>query len=241
MKKNNPKIILGIFSILVGIFIATQIKMQLEIYSPVTIKTLQATKAEIQSVNNEIAELNKIISIREDELSLLESIAMGDDNIIDILEKDIKSNKVHSGQTAVQGPGIIITMEDNKEERFAGYDVNDDIIHDIDLLNILNDLKIAGAEAISINDERVVSSSEIKCAGPTIRINGRSVGTPFKIKVIGDPKLLFASVYAPYTYGDILKSVYRIGFEITIEDSIFIPAYRNVINFKYAKPLGEGD
>lgn len=241
MKKDNPKIVLGLFSVLIGIFVATQIKMQLEIHTPVTIKTIQGTKAEIQAVSNEIAELNKIITIREEELSLLESIAMGDDNIIDILLNDIKSNKVHSGQTAIKGPGIIITMEDNQEERFAGYDINGDLIHDMDLLNILNDLRIAGAEGISINDERVVASSEIKCAGPVVRINGRSSGSPFVIKAIGDPKLLYASVNAPNTHGDILKTVYKIGFEITSEDSIIIPAYTRVTNFKYAKPLGEGD
>lgn len=241
MKKDNPKIILTLFSIIVGIFIATQIKMKLETYAPVTIKSLQATKAEIVSINNEISELNKIIKVKEEELQLLENIAKGDDNIIDILLKDIEYNKVHSGQRALKGPGIVITMYDNPEERIVGFDINDDVIHDIDILNVLNDLRIAGAEAISINGERVLSTSEIKCGGPIIRINGRSSGTPFTIKAIGDPKLLYASVIAPGTYGDILKNVYQIGFEAEVQDSIVIPAYRGIYNFKYAKPIGEGD
>lgn len=241
MKKNNPKIIITLFSIIIGIFIATQVKMGLEIYAPVTIKSLQITKTEIVTINNEVSELNKIIKVKEEELNLLENIAKGDDNIIDIFLQDIKSNKMLSGQTSLNGPGIIIKMYDNPEERIIGFDLNDDIIHDFDILNILNDLKIAEAEAISINDERVVSTSEIKCAGPTIRINGRSSATPFIIKVIGDPKLLYASVNAPGTNGDILKNVYQIGFETTIEDSIFIPAFTRVFNYKYAKPLGKGD
>ncbi len=240
VKKNNPKIILTLFSIIVGIFIATQIKMKLEIYAPVTVKSLQMTKAEIASINNKISELNKIIKLKEEELELLENIAKGDDNIIDILQQDIKYNKLHSGQTSLKGPGIIITMYDNPEDRTIGFDLNDDVIHDIDILNIINDLRIAGAEAISINGERVIATSEIKCAGPTIRINGRSSATPFVIKAIGDPKLLYASVNAPGTYGDILK-IYDIGFETTVEDSLFIPAYTGVFNFKYAKPLGKGD
>ncbi len=241
MKKDNPKIILTLFSIIVGIFIATQIKMKLETYAPVTLKSLQATKAEIVSINNEISELNKMINVKEEELQLLENIAKGDDNIIDILLKDIEYNKVHSGQTALKGPGIVITMYDNPEERVVGFDINDDVIHDVDILNILNDLRIAGAEAISINDERVLSTSEIKCGGPIIRINGRSSGTPFIIKAIGDPKLLYASVIAPGTYGDILKNVYQIGFEAEVQDSIVIPAYTGIFNFRYAKPIGEGD
>lgn len=241
MKKNNPKIIITLFSIIIGIFIATQVKMGLEIYAPVTIKSLQITKAEIVAINNEVSELNKIIKAKEEELNLLENIAKGDDNIIDIFLQDIKLNKMLSGQTSLNGPGIVIKMYDNPEERMVGFDLNDDIIHDADILNILNDLKIAGAEAISVNDERVIATSEIKCAGPTIRINGRSSATPFVIKVIGDPKLLYAAVNAPGTYGDLLKSVYQIGFETTIEDSISIPAFTRIFNYKYAKPLGKGD
>lgn len=241
MKKDNPKIVLMFFSIIIGIFIATQIKMKLEIYAPVTVKSLQMTKAEIVSINNEISELNKVIKQKEEELKLLENIAQGDDNIIDILIEDIKHNKFHSGRTDLTGPGITITMYDNPEERVVGFDINDDVIHDVDILHILNDLKIAGAEAISINGERVLSTSEIKCGGPTIRVNGRSSATPFVIKAIGDPKLLYASVSAPNTYGDILKNLYNIGFEVESEDYIKIPAFRGTMNFRYAKPVGKGD
>lgn len=241
MKRDNPKVILTLFSVIVGIFIATQIKMKLEIYAPATLKSLQTTKAEILAINNEISELNKTIKIKEEELRVLENIAKGDDNIIDILLQDIKNNKLHSGQTSLKGPGIVITMYDNPEERTMGFDLNDDVIHDSDILNILNDLRIAGAEAISINGERVLSTSEIKCGGPIIRINGRSSGTPFVIKAIGDPKLLYASVIAPGTNGDILKNVYQIGFEATLEDSVVVPAYTRAFNFRYAKPLGKGD
>ncbi len=65
----------------------------------------------------------------------------------------------------MEGPGISIKMYDNPDSQIVGLDINDDVIHDVDILNILNDLKIAGAEAISINGERVVSNSEIKCGG----------------------------------------------------------------------------
>lgn len=241
VKKENPKIILGIFSVIIGIFVATQIKMNLETYAPVTIKSLQNTKTEIIAINNEISELNKVIKVKEEELKLLENIAKGDDNIIDVLVEDIKYNKIHSGLSPLEGPGIKIIMYDNPEERDLGFNLNDDLIHDIDILTIINDLRIAGAEAISINGERVVSNSEIKCAGPTIRINGRSSGTPFVLKAIGDPALLHASVNAPGTYGDILKNVYQVGFETSIEDLISIPAYSKVLYFRYAKPVGKGD
>lgn len=240
MKSQNPKIILTLFSIMIGIFISTQIKMKLETITPVTVRTLQSMKDEINSLKNEIAELNNTLKVKQEQLAILENIAKGDDNIINVLLDDIKHNKILAGKTALEGPGIIIKMYDNPEERPFGYDLNEDVIHDVDILNIINDLRRAGAEAISVNNERVVATSEIKCGGPIIRINGRSSATPFIIKAIGDPKVLYAAVNAPGTYGDLLK-IYNIGFETTIEDSIYIPAYNGDFEFRYAKPVGEDD
>lgn len=241
MKRNKPKIVLTFFSILLGIFIAMQMKMEVQSYAPVTIKSLQITKNEIDSIQKEISELDEIIKNKEEELRILENISKGDDNIINILLEDMKINKVHSGESDLTGPGIVIEMYDNQEKRDWWFDVNNDVIHDVDILNVLNDLRIAGAEAISINGERVLSTSEVKCGGPIIRINGNSSGAPFVIKAIGDPKLLMASVSAPGTNGDILKNVYYKGFDVRVEDSVTIPAYKGVFDFKYAKPLGEGD
>jgi uncharacterized protein YlxW (UPF0749 family) len=241
MKNNNPKIILTLFSIFIGILIATQMKLKVESIAPVTLKSIQDAKTEINSINNEILELDKLIKQKEDELEILENISMGDKNIVDILNEDIKLNMAASGRLALEGPGIRITMYDNMDSEIIGFDINDDVIHDVDILNILNDLKIAGAEAISINNQRIISTSEIKCAGPVIRINGRSIGTPFVIKAIGDPKVLMASVNAPGTYGDTLKSVYLIGFEPEMVDKVTIPAYKVDLSYTYARPVGEGD
>lgn len=241
MKINSPKIIITIFSLVLGIFIAMQIKLNLETHSPITISSLQLAKGQIENTKKEIIELEKIEKNKQEELNVLENISKGDDNIIDILSLDLEKNKIYSGFSELEGPGIEITMYDNQEKRDWWFDINDDVIHDVDILNILNDLKIAGAEAISLNGERVMSTSEIKCGGPTIRINDRSSATPFVIKAIGDTKLLKAAVSASGTNGDILKNVYRKGFEVVSKDKVTISAYKGEIDFKYAKPLGEGD
>ena len=240
MKKFNPSLTIAIFSFLVGLLIATQMKLNVESYVPATLKSIQTMKSEINSVNNEIAQLNRDIKSKEEELLILENISKGDENIIDLLSADLRYNKTRSGYTSVEGPGIEIIMYDNLNEEIMGFDINDDVIHDVDVLNILNDLKVSGAEAISINGQRVLSSSEIKCAGPVLRINDVRIGTPFVIRAIGDPKVLMASVNAPDTYGDTLKYVYYIGFETVIKDKLLIPAYKGLFNFNYAKDKGEG-
>lgn len=241
MKKNNPKIILTLFSVIIGVLLSVQMKLKVESIAPVTIKSIQETKNEINIINNEIFELDKLVKQKEEELELLKNIEHGDKNIVDILKEDLDLNKLISGSTSMEGPGIRITMYDNMSSDIVGFDINDDVIHDVDILNILNDLKIAGAEAISINDQRVVSTSEIKCVGPVVRINHKSIGTPFVIKAIGDPKILMASVNAPGTYGDTLKSVFQIGFEPEVEDKLIIPAYNGNFTYTYAKPVGVGE
>lgn len=241
MKKNNPKIVLTLFSIIIGIFISAQMKSNVESYAPVTIKSIQDTKVEINKIKIEIEELNKIEKEKIKDFETLENLSLGDENIVDVLNKDIEFNMGRSGHSDLQGPGIRITMYDNPSNQVVGFSVSDDIIHDVDILNILNDLRVAGAEAISINDERVISSSEIKCGGPIIKLNQKSLGTPFIIKAIGDPKLLMAAVNAPGTYGDILKTVYKIGFEPQSEDKVLIKSYSGRFSFKYAKPKREGD
>jgi len=241
MMNKKAKIVLVAASILIGIFISILMKENIEYYTPVTLSSIQNTKDEIKSINNEIEQLRELIDEKEEELEIIDNIFQNEENIIDKLLEDKKYNKSKSGYTQVEGPGISIKMFDNPEDWVVGWDINDDIIHDVDILNILNDLRVAGAEAISVNGERVLANSEIKCRGPVVRINGKTFGTPFIIEAIGDPKILMASVNAPGTYGETLKSVYDIGFEPEVKDKISILGYSGNFNFKYAKPKGEGD
>ena len=75
-----------------------------------------------------------------------------------------------SGQTAVKGPGVIVTLDDSKK-MVKNDDPNLYLIHDEDMLKVINELRAAGAEAISINGQRLTGNSEIRCAGPTISVS----------------------------------------------------------------------
>lgn len=86
--KNKNKFIIGIFSIIIGITIAIQLKANVEAYVPATIQSIQDTLKEIDIVKSEINELNKIIEEREEELKTLEQIAEGDENIIEVLNSE---------------------------------------------------------------------------------------------------------------------------------------------------------
>ncbi len=241
MKKWNPKLMILVSSAIIGLFIANGMRLNLDLITPVTVKSIISAKNELSAAKLEVEDLEELIEQKSSELKTLENIASGEENIIDIIESDLKLNKAKAGYTKLEGPGIEIIMFDNLllDNNVISY--NDDIIHDVDILNIINDLKVAGAEAISINEERLTSSSEIKCGGPIIRVNGRSLGAPFTIKAIGDPKVLMAAVNAPGTYGETLKTIYGIGLEPYIVDKLIIPSYKGIFALNYAKPMEEGD
>lgn len=239
--KTNPKIILLVFSVIIGVFIAMQVETNVLADESVPLKPIETYVFQIEDAKEEIERLNNAIEEKKEELNLLMDKDNKDENLINLLEDDIQKNKISSGFSDMIGPGIEITMYDNIDSDIIGVDVNDDIIHDIDILNILNDLKIAGAEAISINNQRVIATTEIKCGGPIIRINGKSFAIPFVIQAIGEPSQLMASVTAPGTYGDILKNVYKLYFEPEINEEVIIPSYDGNLRYNYAKPMKEGE
>ena len=108
------------------------------------------------------------------------------------------------------------------------------MVHDVDVLAVINELKNAGAEAISINDQRLVPTTGITCGGNIIDINDEKVGAPFTIKAIGLPEQL-AALERPGGYLNLLKEKYSIVAELKREKSITIPKYTGVINFKFAQ------
>lgn len=241
MKINRTNLVVFGLSIALGIILAIQLKLKVPEMIPVTLKSIESTKSEINAINKEIEELKIMIKDKEEKIAVYESIIDGNENIADLLREELEKTKAVAGYKTVKGPGIIVKMTDNMDENAYGQAFDLDLIHDVDVLRIINDLRVAGAEAISINGQRVLAFSEIKCGGPIIRINGRSVGTPIYIRAVGDPQILSAAINAPNTYGYALKHVSQINIETSTEDEITIPAYSGMFELRYAKPVREGD
>ena len=93
----------------------------------------------------------------------------------------IERMKLLAGTTDVEGEGVEIILDDSNIPKKAGENPNLYIIHDEDLLRVLNELRAAGAEAISINAQRIIAMSEIRCAGPTVSVNNVRSAPPYVI------------------------------------------------------------
>jgi len=131
------------------------------------------------------------------------------------------------GKTDVEGEGIIININETNSEEVEK-------ITSDDLLLIVNALKLAGAEAISINDERIINMSDIVYidAAGVIRVNGERILAPYSIKAIGDSSYLESSLTGN---GGVVDDMKKKGQDVTIqkENNVRISKYNGDIETKY--------
>ncbi|MGS5514967.1 DUF881 domain-containing protein [Clostridioides difficile] len=211
MKKKM--IILGAF--ILGIFISTYIKSLDPNKVYITLSQTENIESEIENTKKEIKHLKEVLKSNKKTLNeYKEAKENGNESVQTLMKRELEEVKELSGYSTVTGPGITVTMKDSDRELKDGQNPNDLIIHDIDILRVLNDLKKAGAKAISINGERVLSTSKIKCSGATITVNDTTYGQPFIIKAIGDIDLLSAAINSPESYAKSLKEIYGINIKI---------------------------
>ena len=120
----------------------------------------------------------------------------------------------------------------------AGENPNLYVIHDDDILRVINELRAAGAEAISINGQRLVGTSEIRCAGPTLSVNNVRSAAPFEIHAIGDKTTLENALKMRGGVVETLK-VWGIQLEITASDAVYVPPYKGIRKYEYAEVAAE--
>ncbi len=155
-----------------------------------------------------------------------------------ILKEELNRAETIAGLTDVSGKGITVTIKDGGGQDVGniGYDDGYGIVHDTYLLTILNELRAAGAEALSINDERILSTSEIRCAGPTVSVNNTKLAAPFDIKAIGNPDTLENALRMP---GGAIEQSAFYGVDVTIKRSnnLLIKKYAGATTFKYVQAV----
>ena len=213
MNKKVISIVLGImcFALTLGIFV--QIR---------TVKESNSTVSQNYEENN----------LRAEVLKYKEKY---DKKYKDLEKAEIQQGNKMIGATDVTGPGVIVTLSDSKKDASTVLNPSSLLVHDADVLSVINELKNAGAEAISINEQRLVPTSSISCGGNIIDINGEKVGAPFVIKAIGLPEQL-AALSRQGGYLEILKNA-SVGVELKKSNSITIPKYTGVIAYKYAQTI----
>lgn len=157
------------------------------------------------------------------------------DRLINSMNNTINSLSVLAGSSDLKGEGIIITLTDGDNATTANSNA---LVHDSDILTVVNELQAAGAEAISVNNQRIISTSAIRCVGPVIQVNYQKVASPFKIRAIGNSQYLESAMNIKNGIVDTLE---KIGINITVERSneVEILKYDGTFTTKYANEKEE--
>ncbi len=155
-----------------------------------------------------------------------------------LLAQSLRQADALAGLTAVQGPGLVVTLTDGKPPpRAPAAAIMPVLNHDLDINQTVNELKAAGAEAISINDQRLVATSPVRCAGPTVLVNNVPQPPPYVIRAIGKPNTLQVALKLPGGIYDQLHDMDPTMLKIQPSQRLVIPAYSGPTQPKYAQPV----
>jgi uncharacterized protein YlxW (UPF0749 family) len=182
----------------------------------------------------------RVAQLQKDNEKLVATVP-SDGPRLKMLSKDLGKAQFFAGLTDVKGPGVIVTLNDSKQPFPTGQlppgMAPPNLVHDIDINQVVNELKAAKAEAISINDQRLVAISPVRCAGPTVYVNDTPQTPPYIIKAIGDPKNLVSALNLPGGIADQMRSIDKSMFKVEKSPKpLVIPAYSGALEPRYAVP-----
>lgn len=155
---------------------------------------------------------------------VLQADAIRRGGVTALVERQLHAARVLAGTVALTGPGVVVTISDG---HMSGPDMARFITHDWDLRSVVNELFVAGADAVSINSARISAQTGVYCIGPVVRVGNVRLGPPFVIRAIGDSSVLAAALNLPGGVLDALRGVNR-GLDVTHPEQkrrIRIPAY----------------
>ncbi len=237
--KNRTQITLSIVALLLGLLIAMQLRSTNDVYNAMPDLRVTEMRAVLMETIRQNQLLTRELEEARDKLRQYEETAMRGEGILELIQNELQNARMLAGLVDVQGEGLVITLTDSQAPSLPGDNPNVYLVHDEDLLKLVNVLSAAGAEAISVNEQRLLATSEIHCAGPTISINNVRVGAPFVIKAIGNAETLESALRMRDGIIDTLK-FYGIGVQVKREANLVVPAYKRPVRFDYAQPVTGG-
>ena len=159
------------------------------------------------------------------------------------LQRRVAELRGPAGLTPRVGPGVTVTLSDAPEEVIneSSLDLNLLVVHQQDIQAVVNALWTGGAEAMTIQGQRVISTTGIKCEGNAVMLQGVAYAEPYVISAIGNPAALQAALAQDdhlegYRQAAALPDI-SVGWDEQVEERIVAPAYEGLTDLQYADPL----
>jgi len=180
--------------------------------------------------------LRQGVEARRQLLAQVDEQAAGQSLMLGELEAELAQNRVLAGLTEVQGPGVVVTLADG-DLASAGEEPDLAIIHDYDLVDVLNALWGAGAEVISVNGDRIVFGSYVYCVGSTIIVGDRRLSPPLALQAVGDRQRMAAMLAQDPELEGLRQraSLGSVTFKVEGREDIVCPPYSGAIQHRFAR------
>jgi uncharacterized protein YlxW (UPF0749 family) len=233
-------------SIVLGGLLAASLKTQRSLRSHIGVAPggrggLVAALYEQADTNSELQA--EIAKLRKKNSEWEERFASGE-NQDNALRRELQDVNALAGLAPVKGPGVVVTLQDSKEApKDVGNGLSPEtiheiqqagIVHDSDIRLVIDELFAAGAEAVSVGNQRVVARTAVRCVGPSILVNDVKMASPFVVKAIGDPKEIMSALRTP---GGLLDGDFATLGMIKAETAteVVLPLYTGSTRIKYSQ------
>ncbi len=188
--------------------------------------------------NGELDEANA--ALRDD----VDALAERDDGRSASEDAELTALEKNAGTQKLKGEAITVTLNDappNATAKLPGYpEPQPDylVIHQQDLQAVVNALWQGGAKGIKVMDQRLISTSAVRCVGNTLILQGRVYSPPYKIQAVGDPEKLQKALSASPAIQNymVYVNVYGLGWKVTEDGTVTLPGYSGTVDLQYAKP-----
>ncbi|MFI1656421.1 DUF881 domain-containing protein [Streptomyces sp. NPDC020472] len=174
----------------------------------------------------------------------VDSLAARDDGSTRAEDAKLDALEAKAGTSEVSGSGLTVTLDDAPPNAQAapGYpepQANDLVIHQQDLQAVVNALWHGGAEGIRVMDQRLISTSAVRCVGNTLILQGRVYSPPYRITAVGDRgKLTKALADSPALQNyQLYVKAYGLGWKVDEHRAVTLPGYSGTVDLHYAKPV----
>lgn len=223
-------------ALFLGVMLAVQFRLSRDIERTVPIQRVQRLTTQVASARKERDKFQIRVAGLRDELDAVTTQAG-----LKPLKEKLVQYRIEAGLIPVTGPGVEVSLNDSNTALQPGQNPNLYVLHDEDVLRVLNELRAAGAEVMAINGERLLSTSEVRCIGPTILVNKvRRVAAPFVITAIGEPDTMISALKMRGGVVDTLQQFWGIQVSVKRLNQVTIPAYRGSRVFTHAREVGGG-
>lgn len=187
------------------------------------------------------AELNdSAASVRAD----IDALAQRDDGSTEAEDAKLEALEKAAGTAKVSGDSVSVTLNDAPPDATAnpGYpepQPNDLVIHQQDLQAVVNALWRGGARGIQVMDQRLISTSAVRCVGNTLILQGRVYSPPYKVTAVGDPGKLKRALNDSTAIQNYLLYVkaYGLGWKVDENEAVTLPGYSGTVDLHYAQPV----